>query len=110
MKKVVLILGFLFVSVGVFGQQNEKENIRRNELRGPAYKNYKPWKHDVSPTIVYTDNRKKGLTGPAYKNYKPWKDTTEIKRTKVQFGNERQKLRGPAYKNYKPWKKKKSQK
>jgi hypothetical protein len=100
MKKVAFILGFLLVSFGAFAQ-------KRSDLQGPAYKNYKPWKHKTVPTVLYTDNNKKSLTGPAYKNYKPWRDDSKTERVKVNTsGTERQKLTGPAYKNYKPWKKK----
>lgn len=105
MKKVALILGFLVVSFGVFAQ--EKSNVKRSDLQGPAYKNYKPWKHKTTLTEIYAVNRKRSLTGPAYKNYKPWRDTSKVEAVLVSTGgNERQKLTGPAYKNYKPWKKK----
>ena len=100
MKKVALILGFLLISFGVFAQ-------KRSDLQGPAYKNYKPWKHKKVSTAIYSVNKKKSLTGPAYKNYKPWRDTSKTKAVKINTsGHERQKLTGPAYKNYKPWKKK----
>lgn len=100
MKKAAFILGFLLVSFGAFAQQ-------KNDLQGPAYKNYKPWKHKTVPTTVYSDNNKNGLTGPAYKNYKPSKDASTKKAVIVNTsGHVRQKLTGPAYKNYKPWKKK----
>ena len=100
MKKIALILGFLLVSSGVFAQD-------RNDLRGPAYKNYKPWEHKKTPIVIYSDSDKKSLTGPAYKNYKRSKDTSKTNRVIISIsGNERQKLRGPAYKNYKPWRKK----
>ncbi|WP_396600392.1 hypothetical protein [Algibacter sp. R77976] len=101
MKKVALILGFLVVSFGAFSQ--EKSNVKRSDLQGPAYKNYKSWKHKTVPTKLYTTNRKKGLTGPEYKNYKTWKDTSKVEEVVITSGHERQKLTGPAYKNYKPW-------
>jgi len=105
MKKITFILGFLLVSFGNFAQ--EKPTVERSDLRGPAYKNYKPWKHKTVDTKIYSVNRKKSLTGPAYKNYKPWSDTTKREAVLINTsGTERQKLRGPAYKNYKPWKKK----
>lgn len=105
MKKVALILGFILVSFGASAQ--EKSDVKRSDLKGPAYKNYKPWKHKTVPTVVYSVNNKESLKGPAYKNYKPWKDTSKAEASVViTSGHERQKLRGPAYKNYKPWKKK----
>lgn len=107
MKKVAFILGFLLVSFGNFAQ--EKKTEKRSDLRGPAYKNYKPWKHKTVTPAIYLVNKKKSLTGPAYKNYKPWRDTTKTETVLINTrGTERQKLRGPAYKNYKPWKKKAS--
>ncbi len=105
MKNIALILGVALVSFGTFAQ--EQSNVKRSDLQGPAYKNYKPWKHQTEPTILYTTNRKKSLTRPAYKNYKPWEDTSEVEVVAVNMsGHERQKLTGPAYKNYKSWKKK----
>tara|TARA_R110001583_G_scaffold19104_3_gene75204 strand:+ start:2053 stop:2376 length:324 start_codon:yes stop_codon:yes gene_type:complete len=105
MKKAALILGFLVVSFGVFAQ--EKSDLKRSDLKGPAYKNYKPWKHKTTPIKIYSVNKKKSLTGPAYKNYKPWRDTSKAEAVVVNTsGHERQKLTGPAYKNYKPWRKK----
>jgi hypothetical protein len=102
MKIVALMLGFLFVSFGAFAQ-------KRSDLQGPAYKNYKPWKHKTVATEVYAIDRKKSLTGPAYKNYKPWRDPSKTEAVIIKTsGHERQKLTGPAYKNYKPWKKKKN--
>ncbi|MDG1728742.1 MAG: hypothetical protein P8K68_03215 [Algibacter sp.] len=105
MKKVALILGFLVVSFGAFTQK--ESDLKRSDLQGPAYKNYKPWKHKTTPTLIYSNNKKASLTGPAYKNYKPWKDTSKVEAVVVNTsGHERQKLTGPAYKNYKPWIKK----
>jgi len=103
MKKVAIILGFLVVSFGALAQ--DKSDVKRSDLQGPAYKNYKPWKHETTPVKIYSVNKKKSLTGPAYKNYKPWKDTSKVEMVVVSTGSERQKLTGPAYKNYKPWKK-----
>lgn len=105
MKKVALILGFFVVSFGAFAQK--ESNLKRSDLQGPAYKNYKPWKHKTVPITIYSINKKKSLTGPAYKNYKPWRDNSKVEAVAVNTsGNERQKLTGPAYKNYKPWKNK----
>ena len=104
MKKVTFILVFLIVSFGTFAQ--EKTNVKRSDLRGPAYKNYKPSKHKTVTPAIYIVSNKKSLTGPAYKNYKPWRDTTKMETVLINTGGtERQKLMGPAYKNYKPWKK-----
>jgi hypothetical protein len=104
MKKVALILGVLLVSFGALAQ--EKSDLKRSDLKGPAYKNYKPWKHETTPVKIYSLNKKKSLSGPAYKNYKPWRDNSKSEAVVVNTGSERQKLTGPAYKNYKPWREK----
>lgn len=104
MKKAVLLLGFLLISLGAFAQ--EGKDIKRSDLQGPAYKNYKYGKHQTTPVKLYAVNKKKSLTGPAYKNYKPGKEEAEVKKVLINTsGHERQKLTGPAYKNYKPGKK-----
>ena len=104
MKKIAFIIGFLIVSFGTFAQ--EKKNVERSDLKGPAYKNYKPWKHKTVTSAIYSVSKKKSLTGPAYKNYKPWRDKRKMETVLINTGGtERQKLMGPAYKNYKPWKK-----
>ena len=98
MKNLALVLAFLFVSLGAFAQ-------KRSDLKGPEYKNYKPWKHKSEPTQVYTSNRKSDLKGPEYKNYKPSNNDSEIRLTAVSYGSERSQLTGPKYKNYKHFKK-----
>src|SRR6056300_952391 len=100
MKNITLILALIFISSSAAFAQ------KRSELKGPAYKNYKPWKHKSTPTVIYTEeNKKSDLTGPAYKNYKPWKDTTEASYAVVKFGTEKSKIMGHEFKNYKPWRK-----
>ena len=103
MKKTALLLAILFITVTAFAQ-------KRSDLKGPQYKNYKPWQHDTKVEPVYTSNKKVALTGPAYKNYKPWKKTEEknVDYQQVVSNNKRAKLTGPAYKNYKPWLNKKA--
>ncbi|GAL65343.1 hypothetical protein [Jejuia pallidilutea] len=98
MKKVIFTLAIAFISVGVFAQQ-------RSDLKGPAYKNYKPGLHKSEPVVIYAEVNKTKLTGPEYKNQKPWKDTSDKVYVPIVYGSERSKLKGPAYKNYKPWKK-----
>lgn len=109
MKKVALILGLFLISFGITAQERDtaqkKSITKRSDLKGPAYKNYKPWQYKTQSIALYTNNSKKSLIGPEYKNYKPWKDTSKKEEVLVKIGNnERQKLKGPAYKNYKPWK------
>lgn len=105
MKKGALVLGLFFISLCAFSQ--EKSNVKRTDLMGPAYKNYKPWKYKTIPVTVYSVKRKESLLGPEYKNHKPWADTNVAEYVAISVGNnERLKLKGPAYKNYKPWKSK----
>lgn len=75
----------------------------KSDLRGPAYKNYKPWLQKSPPVVIYTLPIKTKLQGAAFKNYKPWQNKLANKYVPVFFGSERSKLQGPAYKNYKPW-------
>lgn len=99
MKKVTLILGLFILSVAAFAQ--EKTEVKRSDLKGPAYKNFQSWMHPSVPTKVYSDSKVKTLQGPAYKNRRPGKNTSKAEQTLVTtVGSERQKLKGPAYKNY----------
>ncbi|MBC3758512.1 hypothetical protein H7U19_08860 [Hyunsoonleella sp. SJ7] len=98
MKNLIFTLALVFIAVGAFAQQ-------RKDLKGPAYKNYKPWQHKAEPATAYTVSNHTQLKGPAYKNYKPWQNDSEKKYTQVASNSERMKLRGPAFKNYKPWQK-----
>ena len=98
MRNLILCLVAALMSIGLMAQN-------RSELKGPAYKNYKPWLNKTEPVVVYTLEKQEKLIGPAYKNRKPWDEKGEVKYTAVVFGSERSKLRGPAYKNYKPWRK-----
>ncbi|GLR19910.1 hypothetical protein [Portibacter lacus] len=102
MKKVVFILGLLVVSFGMFAQG--ENHVKRSDLQGPAYKNYKPWKHKTESPKTNIVSKKKSLTGPAYKNYKPWKDASKVEAVVVKNRDSKsEKLTGPAYKNHKPW-------
>ncbi|WPR72355.1 hypothetical protein SLW70_04225 [Flavobacterium sp. NG2] len=105
MKKVALILGVLIVSLNAFATGGK--DVKQNELKGPAYKNYKAWMHNIVPTKIYSDNNKETLQGPAYKNNQAWKNTSNQELVVVKTtGSEKQKLTGPAFKNHGPWSKK----
>lgn len=99
MKNLLILLFVVALSFDGFAQ-------KRSDLTGPAYKNYKPWKHKSESTTIYSENSRLNLTGPAFKNYKPGEHKTEVKLIPIQFGSERSKLTGPEYKHYKPWLKK----
>ncbi len=100
MKKAILILPiiFLFVSVG-YGQA-------KNDLKGPAAKNYKPWKdkNKSQTTLVTVDKSDNKLMGPEAKNHKPWENKEQFQSTTlVSTSNKKKKLMGPAAKNHKVW-------
>ncbi|WP_299548934.1 hypothetical protein [Seonamhaeicola sp.] len=101
MRTLIFTLAMVFIASGVFAQ-------KRSDLKGPAYKNYKPWlnKDKSEPaTVVYTTTKKEKLMGPAFKNNKPWQNNNNKEYNKVAFNSKRVELKGPAFKNYKPWKK-----
>ncbi|MDR7209987.1 hypothetical protein [Flavobacterium piscis] len=105
MKNIALILGVLLISFSAFAQ--EKSNVKQSDLKGPAFKNYKPWMHKTQPIKIYSENNKTSLQGPAYKNNQPVRNTSKQDLVEVKIGGtERQKLTGPAYKNHGPWIKK----
>jgi hypothetical protein len=75
----------------------------RTSLKGPASKNYKPWKYDHKEAVIFTaDSENK--TGPIVKNEKPWqKELDNAQLIPVIFLNPKQGLMGPLAKNYRPW-------
>ncbi|WP_159947663.1 hypothetical protein [Polaribacter septentrionalilitoris] len=101
MKKIVLVLGIIFLSTSAFAQ-------KRNDLKGPEFKNFKVWESTAEPTVVYVGSPKKGLKGPAFKNFKPWQKNNKNATFKVlNIQSTKPKLKGPAFKNQKPWQKNK---
>lgn len=102
MKKITLILGILLISFSAFAQV--EKNVKQNDLKGPAYKNYKSWMYKTVPIEIYSENNKKSLQGPAYKNQQVSPNSSQKDLVAVKTsGTERQKLTGPAYKNHGPW-------
>ena len=73
----------------------------RNNLKGPAAKNYKAWKHNLKATPLVSETSKQKRIGPVAKNAKPWKRRLIMAYAKV-LGSRRAGLKGPAAKNYKP--------
>ncbi|MCV9386025.1 hypothetical protein [Reichenbachiella ulvae] len=98
MKKVIIAI--LFLTAATFaGAQG------RNNLKGPAAKNYKPWKDDVKTeqTIVMKSDNAKKLQGPAAKNNKVWAEENKEDFTEIAVVSDRPALKGPAAKNHKVW-------
>lgn len=105
MTKAAFILGVLAISCSVSAQ--EGKNVKRNDLKGPAYKNYQVWMDNSEPLKIYSQIDKISLEGPAYKNQQFVESTPEENLAVVKIGDdERQKLTGPEYKNYGPWSRK----
>lgn len=106
MKKAAFILVVLAISFSAFAQ--EGKNVKRSDLKGPAYKNYQVWMDKSEPLKIYSQINKKSLEGPAYKNQQAVVTTPKENLVAVKIGgDERQKLTGPDYKNYGPWSRKK---
>lgn len=102
MKTIALILGVIGFSFNSFAQV--ENNVKRNDLKGPAYKNYQVWMDKSEPAKIYSENNKTPLVGPAYKNQQVSTNSSKKELVVVNTsGNERQKLTGPAYKNHGPW-------
>jgi hypothetical protein len=99
MKKALVIIGLFAVSFGAMAQ--EKSAVQQSDLKGPEYKNYKVWRHKLTPTKITSAATATTLQGPAYKNQQPGKATSNGEQALVStVGNEQQKLKGPAYKNF----------
>ncbi len=76
-------------------------NAQKSDLKGPEYKNRKPWKNPIEKVEVYTKSGK-SIQGPEAKNATPMERKTGDK-VLVTLGGDDEKLMGPAYKNRKPW-------
>lgn len=83
-------------------------NAQKSDLKGPEYKNRKPWKNPTPATQVFTKSGET-LKGPEAKNATPIQRKTGDK-VLVTLGGKDENLMGPAYKNKKPWEEAKSAK
>ena len=97
---------FTFLVMMIFSFSGIAQN--KVGLKGPAAKNYKPWKDGVQKESVIVVNQEISVKGPKAKNRKPWEAQTTEKKHAVQItlGSNKRFLKGPAAKNYKPWKRK----
>ncbi|MDO6738029.1 hypothetical protein [Wenyingzhuangia sp. 2_MG-2023] len=97
MKNFILILAIM-----AMGTANAQ---KKNELKGPEAKNYKPWQHKVAATVEVYSVDKSALRSKEVKNYKPWKKGKNVTTKKLVLASnyKRNELQGPAAKNYKPW-------
>ncbi|MFY0688542.1 MAG: hypothetical protein JXQ90_15305 [Cyclobacteriaceae bacterium] len=97
MKRYSLLLIAIYFGASMVVAQS------RNSLKGPAAKNYKPWKYEQVDKAVYTVD-KEDVKGAAAKNQRAGNqelDTSIL--IPVVFNNPKQGLKGPMAKNYKPW-------
>ncbi len=89
MKKITIIFA-LVLGVGmVYGQSSN--------LKGPAAKNYKPWKNQQKVTLV--DTKTDQVQGPQAKNQKIWENNDNQQAVYVATTTRRH-LKGPKAKNY----------
>lgn len=91
-----MILAAFFLAFNVAFAQSP------SDLKGPAAKNYKPWKHQARSGDLMTIVYKKAVKGPSYKNRNPWQDETKKSFITTDF-RIRKKITGPKAKNKKPW-------
>ena len=94
MRNLIITAALTFCCLASFGQS-------KNDLKGPAAKNYKPWKDKTigSPLVTQTQTNK--LSGPEAKNAKAWeKNNTYMVAVKAVAN----KPKGLKAKNNKVWK------
>lgn len=96
MRKLALILALGFVTSIGFAQS-------RNDLKGPAAKNFKPWKNNYPKSTLLVTTSRDNLKGPEAKNYKlHTKENAHYETSRVVMGRKKN-LKGPRAKNAKPW-------
>ncbi|MFC4872651.1 hypothetical protein [Negadavirga shengliensis] len=97
MKRLIYIFvaGLLFLNFS-YAQSDR-------ELKGPAAKNYKPWKQQAKTGVAYTDIAKEDLKGPAFKNRKHVKDAPQEVVSVNTDLDRRKRITGPKAKNNQPY-------
>ncbi|MFD2200310.1 hypothetical protein [Shivajiella indica] len=95
MKKIALIFVAFLVTLAFTNAQES------GDLKGPAAKNYKPWKHQAKSEAMMVSVSPDGKKGPEFKNSKIWKEDSEMM---VAGSKSKVKKTGPEAKNQKPWK------
>ncbi|MEX2565933.1 MAG: hypothetical protein WD431_08325 [Cyclobacteriaceae bacterium] len=98
------MIRFTFILAACFLAFNVSNAQSHQDLKGPAAKNYKPWKQQArtGSLLVKVDEKKE--KGPAYKNKKHRKVDYEV----VEINSDllkRERITGPKAKNSKPWEK-----
>lgn len=97
MKKLWMIGTAMLLWIGAANAQEW------NDLKGPAAKNYKPWKSQARNVTADVRSERSDVQGPEFKNQKPWNqsDATMPVDTTLDTSD---KVTGPKAKNKKPWK------
>ncbi len=98
MKKLIIAIVFLSAAT-LAGAQG------RNDLKGPAAKNFKPWKNDakVEQTIAMKSHEAEKVQGPVAKNNKVRSEQEALEFREVAVVSEKSSLKGPVAKNTKVW-------
>lgn len=98
------MIRFTFMLAAAFLAFNIANAQSHQELKGPAAKNYKPWKEQARTGTLMVKLDATPLKGPAFKNQKKW----ESEANTVDVPSElvvRERITGPKAKNRIPWKK-----
>ncbi|UXP31653.1 hypothetical protein N6H18_14990 [Reichenbachiella agarivorans] len=98
MKTLIIAFALTLVASFSFAQT-------RTDLKGPAAKNYKPWKdkNQTEQAIAMKSEDATRVQGPAAKNQKVWDKENQAEYTEVAVVSGQNDLKGPAAKNYKVW-------
>jgi hypothetical protein len=97
MKKLPLFILAFFFTIFVANAQAFKD------LKGPAAKNYKPWKDNSKKTTAMVNVTPNEKQGPEFKNARSWEQESEkVKLLSRPVSEERE--FGPKAKNRQPWK------
>ncbi|MBU2916279.1 MULTISPECIES: hypothetical protein [Reichenbachiella] len=98
MKTIIIAFAFTLAATMSFAQS-------RNDLKGPAAKNYKPWKdkNKTEVSIVMKSTDADRVQGPAAKNQKAWDQDSKADFQEVALVSRKNDLKGPAAKNQKVW-------
>ncbi|WP_439482834.1 hypothetical protein [Cyclobacterium plantarum] len=98
------MIRFTFILVAGFLAFNISNAQSLQDLKGPAAKNYKPWKEQARKGTLMVKVDDKKVKGPAFKNKKRFKGDFEVFKVDAQLAK-RERITGPKAKNRKPWKK-----
>jgi hypothetical protein len=97
MKKLAFAIIAMFFTISLVNAQEFQE------LKGPAAKNYKPWKQQARTGSLLVKTTPVDQQGPEAKNQRVWEQ--DIEKEELPVGIEaRERVTGPEAKNKRPWK------